>query len=48
MLAERIELDRAIAALEKVPLAPAQKALAVIREKRAEIEQELQNQDVNR
>jgi hypothetical protein len=47
MLAERIELDRAIAALEKVQLPPAQKALAVIRKKRADLEKALQTHDTD-
>ena len=41
LVAKRIELDRAIAALEQVALPPAKVALAVVRRQRAEIEQAL-------
>lgn len=41
LLTKRIELDRAIAALEKVQLEPARKALTVIRQQRAEVEEAL-------
>jgi len=48
LLAKRIELDRAIAALEQVQLEPARKALAVVRKQRAEVEETLLAYDPDR